>query len=107
MLVLQKDEHITGWEAQSCCGGCSCSAPQHQPCTALLPPKTWAERGSRASAGTQLQGAWVGATARSEPNPQQRVSYERGTYLEAKGSFLVGLWLRPLNGHHGKQIHPL
>lgn len=106
MLVLQKDEHMTGWKAHSCCGGYSCSAPQHQPSTALLPPKAWAERGSRASAGTQLQGAWVGAIGRPEPNPLQRVSYERGTYLEAKGSCLVGLWLRPLDGCCGSRSIP-
>lgn len=71
--------------------GYPCCAPSTQPCTALLPPKAWAERGSRASPGTQLQGAWLGATARPEPNPQQRVSDERGTCLEAKGSCLVGM----------------
>lgn len=90
MLVLQKDEHVTGQAARPWCGGYSCSAPQHP--ALQCPPAPQSRRRKRLQGSTWDPAARsLGATARPEPNPQQGVSYERRTSLEAKGSCLVGL----------------
>lgn len=83
--------------------GYSCSAPQHQPCTALLLPKAWAEKGAP---GLQLgpscrEPGWEpqpgqsqipskGSAVRGEPvcRPRVRVWWDCGSghWIDAVGS---------------------